>query len=401
MNTQQIAHSIVQRLVDAGHVAYFAGGWVRDHLLNLPSSDIDIATSASPDQVAALFTKTIPVGIAFGSVVVVEDSHQFEVTTFRTEGPYLDGRHPSSVAPGSAEEDAKRRSFTVNGMFYDPLNNQVIDFVEGQADLAAGIIRAIGNPDERFAEDKLRMIRAVRFAVRYDFQIEPATAAAIHTHAHELLPAVAVERIWQELQKMTGHPKCGLFLAELHRHHLLEQIYPELEGVSQEEIELRLAPLAHYPPNSPTIAYLTALFPHPTEAIGLRLKASRSQLQFLERQQELSRLLKEGTAQQLVHFYALDDAPLLLEIESASRDDRDTFLAHHRAEQNRLAQHIERKRTGRPLVNSDHLKRTGVAPGPQMGELLREAERIAIEEDLDDPEAVITRLPLPPSSPPK
>lgn len=395
MNTQQIAHSIVQRLTDAGHTAYFAGGWVRDHLLNLPSSDIDIATSASPNEVASLFTKTIPVGIAFGSVVVVEKDQQFEVTTFRTEGPYLDGRHPSSVAPGTAEEDATRRSITINGMFYDPLQDQVIDFVNGQEDLAAGIIRAIGNPEERFAEDKLRMIRAIRFSVRFDFVIEKATAKAIHNHAHELLPAVAVERIWQEFQKMSSHPKMGLFLGELHRYHLLEQIYPELASVSQTELELRLRPLAHYPTDAPTIAYLTALFPQPADQVGLRLKASRAQIQFIERQRELIRLLEEGTAQQFVHFYTLEVAPLLLKIHSATLDNGEPFLAHHLAEQNRLATHIQRKREGRPLVTSDHLRAIGIEPGKEMGRLLRKAEQIAIEQDLDDPQAVISQLHTP------
>ncbi len=395
MNTQQVAHSIVQRLTDAGHTAYFAGGWVRDHLLNLPSSDIDIATSASPEEVATLFTKTIPVGIAFGSVVVVEQDQQFEVTTFRTEGPYLDGRHPSSVAPGTAKEDATRRSITINGMFYDPLQDQVIDFVHGQEDLVAGIIRAIGNPDERFTEDKLRMIRAVRFSIRFDFVIEQATAKAIHNHAHELLPAVAVERIWQEFQKMTGHPEFGLFLEELHYYHLLEQIYPELASLPQTELELRLRPLANYPPETPTIAYLTALFPQPSDQVGLRLKASRAQIQFIERQRELVRLLKRGTTQQFVHFYALEQAPLLLKIYSASLDNGEPFLAHHLAEQNRLAQHIQRKREGRPLVTSDHLRAIGVEPGKEMGQLLRKAEQIAIEQNLTDPTAVISQLQRP------
>lgn len=396
MSLQQIALSIVLRLTDAGHSAYFAGGWVRDHILNIPSSDIDIATSASTEEVEALFEKTIPVGIAFGSVVVVEQGEQFEVTSFRTEGPYLDGRHPSSIGPGTAEEDAKRRSFTINGMFYDPLQDEVIDFVKGQEDLAAGIIRAIGDPDERFVEDKLRMMRAIRFSTRLSFSIEEETAKAIRHHAKELLPAVAVERIWQEFQKMTGHAKFGLFLADLHRYHLLEQIYPELASIEQSEIDRRVGPLPQYLPEAPTIAYLTALFPSPTVEVGARLKASRAQLQFIEHQMTLTRLLREGTVQEHVHFYALDDAQLLLQIQSLSADNPASFLAYHESERNRLALHIHRIRIGKPLVTSDHLRAIGITPGKEMGLLLRKAEKTAIEQDLSDPADVISQLiPIP------
>jgi poly(A) polymerase len=387
VSTEEIAQTIVKKLVNAGHVAYFAGGWVRDYLLGHPSADIDIATSASPEEVMGLFEKTIPVGVEFGSVIVVEEGEQFEVTSFRTEGAYLDGRHPSTVAPGTAEEDAKRRSFTINGMFYDPLTTQVIDFVGGQEDLKKGIIRAIGNPAERFEEDKLRMIRALRFSTCLGFTIEPRTAEGIRQHAGELLPAVAVERIWQEFQKMTGHQQFGLFLLKLHHHHLLEQIFPELSSI---DVEQRIANLAHYPDKAPTIAYLTALFPMPTVEIGQRLKVSKKHLQFIERQIELSRLIEEGSLTEWVHFYALDDAPILLDIQAATEGD--AFLTHHEGEQMRLASHIQRLRNRMPLVTSAHLQALGISPGPKMGKMLRKAEQLAIENNLNDADAVLALL---------
>src|SRR6185437_5720237 len=169
MEMYEVATHIVKRLVEAGHLAYFAGGWVRDFLLNHPSDDIDIATSASVEEIQALFPKTIPVGIAFGIVIVVEKGHQFEVATFRKDRGYVDGRRPTGIDPASPEEDAQRRDFTLNGMFYDPLQKKVLDFVSGQEDLKKGIIRAIGNPHERFLEDRLRMMRAVRYGTRFGF----------------------------------------------------------------------------------------------------------------------------------------------------------------------------------------------------------------------------------------
>ena len=171
MDACQIATSIVKKLQDAGYLAYFAGGWVRDFILKKPSDDIDIATSASVDEVQRLFPKTIPVGVAFGIVIVVQDNHQFEVATFRKDRGYVDGRRPVGIDPASPEEDAQRRDFTINGMFYDPIQDKIFDYVDGMKDLKKGIIRAIGDPNARFLEDRLRMMRAVRYSTRFDFPI--------------------------------------------------------------------------------------------------------------------------------------------------------------------------------------------------------------------------------------
>lgn len=189
------ARFIVDTLIEHGFSAYYAGGWVRDFLLQRDSDDIDIATSAPPEAIQKLFPHTVPIGIAFGIVLVIVEGHQYEVATFRQDIEYKDGRRPAAIAFSSAEEDAKRRDFTINGMFYDPIEQKVLDFVEGIADLEAKIIRAIGDPHERIREDRLRMIRAARLACRFHFTIEENTKAAIRAHAKELFPAVAIERI--------------------------------------------------------------------------------------------------------------------------------------------------------------------------------------------------------------
>lgn len=207
---RQFACDIVTRLRDAGFEALWAGGCVRDELLGLTPKDYDVATSATPDDVIGLFgkRKTIAVGASFGVVMVLGPSKQhgqIEVATFRSDGEYLDGRRPSSVKFCSAKEDAQRRDFTVNGMFYDPTSNEVIDYVNGRRDLEARLIRAIGEPQQRFTEDKLRILRAVRFAATYEFELDTATADAISLLRDEL-DVVSVERISHELRRMLSHP---------------------------------------------------------------------------------------------------------------------------------------------------------------------------------------------------
>lgn len=199
------AIDVLRTLRDNDHTAYFAGGCVRDELLGLAPTDFDIATSATPDQVQTLFQRTNAVGASFGVVLVRHNHATIEVATFRTDGPYSDSRRPDHVTFSTPEHDAQRRDFTTNAIFLDPLdNNRVIDHVDGVADLQAGIIRAVGNPDARFDEDDLRALRAVRFACRYGFTIEPRTRAAITKHAQGLA-GVSRERIGAETRKMLAH----------------------------------------------------------------------------------------------------------------------------------------------------------------------------------------------------
>ncbi|HKI68758.1 MAG TPA: CCA tRNA nucleotidyltransferase, partial [Verrucomicrobiae bacterium] len=180
------AVEIVRRLQDAGFAAFWVGGCVRDFLVKREPGDYDIATSALPEEIEKLFKRTIAVGRQFGVIIVVEGKQQFQVATFRAEADYRDGRHPEHVKFGDAMADARRRDFTVNGLFYDPIHNELHDWVGGEKDLRAKIVVTIGRPEERFAEDHLRLLRAVRFAAQLDFQIERQTFAALKAHAHKI-----------------------------------------------------------------------------------------------------------------------------------------------------------------------------------------------------------------------
>lgn len=195
------ALAVVRRLRTAGHVAYFAGGCVRDLLLGATPKDYDVATDAPPQRVRELFSNTQAVGAAFGVILVRHRGSQIEVATFRTEAGYDDGRHPSQIQFTTAQNDARRRDFTINGLFFDPLTDQVIDYVGGQDDLKARRVRAIGAPKERFEEDSLRLLRAVRFSARLGFEIEPQTATAIADHAAQL-KRISPERVAEELRIM-------------------------------------------------------------------------------------------------------------------------------------------------------------------------------------------------------
>ena len=222
------ARSIVERLRAKGFEALYAGGCVRDRLLGLEPHDYDVATNARPEQVESLFPRTVPVGAQFAVILVLEQGAEIQVATFRGDGAYLDGRHPESIVYTDAKGDARRRDFTVNGLFCDPLKDEILDFVGGRDDLKAGILRAIGNPSERFAEDKLRMLRAVRFATTLGFKIEPATWEAVKRHAPEI-HAVSAERIRDEFCKILLSPNrlCGFDLLE--ESGLLREILPEME----------------------------------------------------------------------------------------------------------------------------------------------------------------------------
>ncbi|MHC4210238.1 MAG: CCA tRNA nucleotidyltransferase [Planctomycetota bacterium] len=208
------AVQVVRTLIDAGHEAYFAGGCVRDRLMGGEPTDYDIATDARPEAVSTLYRRAQRVGEAFGVMLVKHHGHPIQIATFRTEGVYSDGRHPDSVSFSDAEHDARRRDFTINGLFEDPLADKVIDYVGGRADLAAGVIRAIGDPEARLREDALRMLRAVRFAARFEFAIEGGTGEAIRAAAGDLR-GVSRERIGQELKWMLSHPNRAVAAREL------------------------------------------------------------------------------------------------------------------------------------------------------------------------------------------
>ena len=229
------ATDIVLRLRAVGYEALFVGGCVRDLLMGVEPGDYDIVTSARPDDVQKIFPHTIPVGARFGVVLVIDGERRYEVATYRTEDGYDDGRRPSHVSFATAQEDVRRRDFTVNGLLMDPFTGDVIDYVGGRDDIARRIIRTIGNPDERFAEDRLRMLRAVRFAAGLDFDIDPHTFAAVCRHAGAIRQ-ISVERIREELTKMITRSGTRRGMELLDASGLLIEILPEvaaLKGVEQ------------------------------------------------------------------------------------------------------------------------------------------------------------------------
>lgn len=227
---EPVARTIVEHLQKKGFTAFYAGGCVRDMLRGVIPVDYDIATSARPEQVQALFQRTIAVGAHFGVVCVLEAGMEFEVATFRADGIYIDGRHPDSVTFSSPEQDAQRRDFTVNGMFYDPIREEIIDFVNGQADLEAKILRAIGNPAHRFSEDRLRMLRAVRFATTLGFEIESATWKALLLQSSEI-HSVSPERIREEWVRLFLSPNRLKGFDLLDASGLMQEIIPEISAL--------------------------------------------------------------------------------------------------------------------------------------------------------------------------
>lgn len=272
MTEREFAISVVRRLHEAGYQALWAGGCVRDELLGLIPKDYDVATDARPEQVENLFRRHVAVGKDFGVIMVLGprpeggEFQQVEVATFRTDGTYSDGRRPDEVVFSSPREDALRRDFTVNGMFFDPLKGELIDYVGGQNDLQGRVLRAIGEPAVRFREDKLRLLRAVRIATRFDLTVEPTTAAAVRAMAGQIT-VVSAERIAKELRELLVHPRrvCGLTL--LFELGLVAPILPEL---------LPMKGLPQGPPSQPTgdlwdhvLAVMDLLGPAPSFPLAL------------------------------------------------------------------------------------------------------------------------------------
>ncbi len=255
MTDREFALDVVRKLQAAGYTALWAGGCVRDELLGLAPQDYDVATSARPEQLRPLFKRRNEIGAHFGVVQVIgprgDDGEwlTIEVATFRSDGAYIDGRRPESVVFSSPEQDAQRRDFTINGMFFDPVTDEHIDFVGGRADLAAKVLRAIGDPAARFTEDKLRILRAARMATRFDLTIDPATLAAARQMAAEIR-VVSAERIAEELRKLLAHPNRARGLRLLRELGLIEPILPELATAEWEGLVRVVERLEE--PNPPT-----------------------------------------------------------------------------------------------------------------------------------------------------
>ncbi len=411
---------IVRRLRDAGHIAYFNGGCVRDMLRGVEPHDYDIATSATPEEIQRLFPKTIPVGAQFGVVIVVENGHNFEVATFRSDIGSEDGRRPAAVRYGTPEEDARRRDFTINGLFYDPLAGEVIDFVGGRADIQWHIVRTIGDPRARFAEDKLRLLRAVRFAANLEYLIEPATFAAIREMAPQI-HVVSAERIRDELIKIFTRPHAGRGLELLDATGLLKEVLPEvaaMKGVEQppefhpegdvfQHTKLMLDAL----PAEPGVVLAFAVLLHDVgkpatferapdrirfnehdrvgaemaERILRRLRFPNEQIEKIVlcvAEHMRFQFVKEMRPAKLKRILARETFPVELELHRldcvASHRNLDNyeFLKQKAAE---LPPEVVKPA---PLITGHDLLALGLKPGPLVGQILREVEEAQLEERL-------------------
>lgn len=411
-----LARSIIDRLRAAGHSAYLVGGCVRDLLLGRTPNDFDVATSARPDELLRLFPRADRVGAHFGVVLVHEEGAHVEVAAYRSDLEYLDGRHPEAVRfETDPREDALRRDFTINALFLDPLSGEVLDFTGGRADLDARIIRAIGDPETRFREDHLRLMRAVRFAARLGFTIEPATFAAIQRLA-PLIQTVSAERVRDELARILteGSARRGLELMD--ETGLLHEVLPEVEamkgvaqppefhpegdvwthtlimldGLHDPSLELALGVLLHDvgKPSTFRIAERIRFDGHVEEGIRLartllhRLRFPNHVIETVEalvanhmkfreaphmRDSTLKRFIRMPNFEQHMELHRLDC------LSSHGHLDNYDFVRRKQSEV--PPEELKPK----PLITGEDLIAQGMKPGPLFGKLLREIEDAQLE----------------------
>jgi len=409
MTEREFAWEVVSRLREAGFTAYWAGGCVRDELFGLTPADYDVATDAPLAQVRRLFPRSKEVGASFGVVEVLgpkrDGGHlHVQVATFRADGPYSDGRRPDVVTFASAREDALRRDFTINGMFFDPIENRIIDYVGGQADLQAKVLRAIGDPKTRFSEDKLRLLRAVRFAARFSLTIEATTASAIAEMAPQIR-IVSAERIADELRRLLTHPTRVRGLELMDQLALLSAVFPEL-------IPLQSLTTPHGPNSSVTVwQHTLAVVHHLSEPVSFALAMAAvlhdvgkgaSSTQREAEHPRVGRKIAEGIAERLrfsnaerdriawliEHHHDLDDAasarPSRLKpvLAHSASDDlitlcRANVLAHGQAPASidiAVQKRTEWRQQGEldppPLITGHDLKNLGLPPGPEFKRIL-------------------------------
>lgn len=377
MTPRAFATDVVRTLRAAGHEALFAGGCVRDQLLGRDPDDYDVATSARPEDIQRLFRRTVAVGAAFGVIEVLGPKRlSIEVATFRSDGPYSDGRHPDSVRFTTAREDALRRDFTINGMFFDPVANQVIDYVGGTGDLDAGIIRAIGEPTQRFGEDRLRLLRAVRFAARLDFVIWPATWAAIRAMATEVT-SVSGERIAEELRKLLAHPHRAIGARLLKESGLLAVVLPEVTGDAAGVLG-RLWKSASF-----DLAFAALwgeasakLLPEAAERLRLA-NVERQRIRWLiEHREALARAdsMPRHVLKPILAHRGIDE--LLALHQATGHDDAVRFA------RDRLREWPAELLDPPPLVTGDDLKELGLIPGPGFKAILDSVRNAQLDDKI-------------------
>ncbi len=414
---------MADRLRSAGHVAYFAGGCVRDLLRGMTPKDIDIATDARPEEVQKIFGRTYAVGAHFGVIVVLENDFQFEVATFRSDGAYLDGRHPAEVHFSSAEEDARRRDFTINGLFFDPPNESVIDFVGGREDLAAKVVRAIGDPAQRFAEDRLRLLRAIRFATVLEFEIEPATWVAV-VRAAATIGQISAERIREELVRIFLSPQRVRGWDLLDASGLMQQVLPELaalkgcaqppqfhpEGDVFRHTRLMLGLL----PNDVSLPLVLSVLFHDigkpstssvdeagrirfnghdrvgaemTEALMQRLRFSRAEIDATVeavRQHMVFKDVPRMRVAKLKRFMARPTFVDELELHRVDCTSSHGMLDNYEFLTRKQEEFANEPIIPPPLVRGDDLLALGMKAGPRFGEILEAVETQQLEGELRD-----------------
>ena len=423
------ASRIVETLHAAGFTAYFAGGCIRDLLLGRPVQDVDIATDAVPAEIQRLFPDHRAVGAQFGVILVKLEGIPFEVATFRADLAYRDGRHPEGIRFSTPEEDARRRDFTVNGLFYDPRRRVIIDYVGGEADLAARCIRTIGAPDDRFSEDHLRLMRAVRFAAGLEFTIDAATWQSLRRLAPSIL-RVAPERIREELLKGLTRRGAGTALDLLERSGLLAAILPEasaMVGIPQPETyhpegdvfthvramfaaadyplpdALAMGILLHDIAKPPTFRIRDRIRFHGHVELGIvlsrrimeRLRFSReetervcalvaSHLQFMH--------VQEMRPSRLKRFLRMDDFDLHLELHRLDCLGSHRLLDHHTFCREQLAALGTAAISPPPLLSGRDLIALGFQPGPLFKTILDEVETLQLEDRLTTREAALEHV---------
>lgn len=405
------AVDVVRKLRDAGFQALWAGGCVRDLLLNHEPKDYDVATNALPDQVRDLFGKrhTLAVGASFGVIIV--RGHQpdcdVEVATFRSEGPYLDGRRPEHVRFTTAEEDAQRRDFTINGMFYDPINESIYDYVGGKADLQNHLIRAIGNPLARMQEDKLRLLRAIRFAATLRFHLAESTFEAICQMADQIT-VVSPERIADEFRKMLIHPHRHEAMELVRESGLLKCIIPDLVPLWEDHLPLwerTLKRLAYLPAHDFGTAFAALLLDLPAASPQDRLKKVHDickELRFSNQDLNLVSWL-------VAHRESLQGAPdfqlskLKRLLAHTNCPDLFDLVQADLASQNQSFSDLEFCRQYRdhtpievlnpaPLITGRDLIAQGIPTGPKFKELLTQIQDAQLEESIHTHEEALNLL---------
>ena len=391
MTNKQAAIKVIKHLQRSGFQALLAGGCVRDMLLGRRAKDYDIATNAQPKDVIELFKRTLKVGAKFGVVIVLIEGQQVEVATFRTETDYTDGRHPGSVEFATAAEDASRRDFTINGMFYDPLKKEVIDYVDGQADLKSRIVRTIGKPTERFGEDYLRMLRAVRFSTQLDFEIESSTWSAVYDNAKKITK-ISGERIAMELEGILIHPNRAAGASMLIESGLAKVIFP---GFASGQAKSAISVLGQLRKKVDFALALACFFAGCETEYGVKscriLKLSRNRnkhIKFLltnrgkllDERMSLAELKKILAEPYFWDLYELQRA-----IQKSKGDGRKSIapLISLRKRINALGD-VELQ--PEPLLSGHDLIQLGAVPGPALGQLAEEMYIVQLEGTLQTAE---------------